>query len=186
MSNQELQSGVIQATYALSKTQIMHVSHMWSGTQLSFYFSCSPSYSTVELSMHQLISRAAHCSCTLWPDGPIVLQEDMQWGWQVRMMLGVAHSVTALLDILSRLLKYYNDCMYHVNMYCNICDLLCLWSLNAYKTCIYSNIWLLRLDARDTDQISDLCSWSGWHMSQQVQLLYLCCDKISSGTWSAK
>ena len=50
---------------------------------------------------------------------------NMQQGRQVRMTLGVAHSVTSLLDILTRL-KYYSDCMYHVNMYSNICDLLCL------------------------------------------------------------
>ena len=52
--------------------------------------------------------------------------EYTQRGRQVRMTLGVALCVTALLDILTRLLKYYSDCMYHVNMYSNICDLLCL------------------------------------------------------------
>ena len=48
--------------------------------------------------------------------------EHMQPGQQVRMTLRVAHSVsvTALLDMLTRVLKYCNNCMYHVNMYCNI------------------------------------------------------------------
>ena len=46
--------------------------------------------------------------------------EYTQRGQQVRMMLGAAHCVAALLDMLTRLLKYCNDCMYHVNKYCNI------------------------------------------------------------------
>ena len=49
-----------------------------------------------------------------------LLLEHMQQGQQVHMMLRVAHSVTALLNMLTRVLKYCNDCMYHVNMYCNI------------------------------------------------------------------